>query len=99
MYYEHKVNVKLSIRTIEDEVTPAQVEAAISDRDSWDYDIEDTSLITPVEVVERLRHRIRTCGFHGFKKADASQIEFAFELLDVIKADLEDFQEAYQEAL
>lgn len=96
MYYEHKVVIKLTVRTLADEVSPKDVEKEL-ENNAWDYDIEDTSLITPVEVVAKIEEHIRLRGVNAFKCDGYAN--FALELLDVIKADLEDFQEAYQEAL
>lgn len=97
MYYEHKVVIKLKVRTLVDEVSPKDVEKELENNAWWDYDIEDTSLITPVEVVAKLKERIRLRGVTAFKCDGYTN--FALELLDVIKSDLEDFQEAYQEVL
>lgn len=98
MYYEHEVVVKLSIHTLTDEVKPRMVEEAFNDG-HWDYEIVNTSLITPVEIVAKLADHIRTCGLHGFKHSGGSYSDFALELLEVLKDDLTDFQSAYEEAL
>ena len=98
MYYEHEVVVKMNVRTLTDAVKPAQVKE-VFDAGHWDYEITNTNLITPVEVVARLQDRIKTCGLHGFKHTGGSYSDFALELLEVLKEDMSDFQSAYEEAL
>ena len=98
MYYEHDVNVKLHITTLHDEVSPADVKSIFS-AGHWDYEVTNTTLITPVEVVAKLIAEINKNGVDSYCYANRHQIDLVLEVLSDLKSRMEDFQETYEEAL
>lgn len=98
MYYKHKVVVKMCIHTLVDEVSPNDVKKTFADGD-WDYDIEDTTLITPAEIVTAFKDDIRRTGLSRFKFHTGSQSDLIREVLDEVISRMEDFQVVYEEAL
>ena len=98
MYYEHDVIVKMQINTLTDEVTPANVKETF-DNGFWDYEVENTQLITPVEVVSKLIAEIKHCGIEKYKYALGERADLVAEVLDELKSRMEDFQSIYEEAL
>lgn len=98
MYYKHKVVVKMCIHTLVDEVSPDDVKKTFADGD-WDYDIEDTSLITPAEIVAAFKEDIRRTGIQRFRNYAGSQSDLIREVLDEVISRIEDFQTVYEEAL
>ena len=98
MYYEHDVIVKMHITTLTDEVKPDDVKKIFNDG-HWDYEVDNTQLITPVEVVAQYQEELRRDGFTKFKYAHGVLGELIFEILDDLKARMEDFQSAYEESL
>ena len=98
MYYEHEVTVKLHITTLKDEVSPADVKSIFNDG-HWDYEVTNTTLVTPVEVVAKLIDEINKNGIESYRYANHHQIDLVLEVLSDLKTRMEDFQESYEEAL
>ena len=98
MYYEHDVIIRMHITTLTDEVKPANVEETF-EAGHWDYEVENTTLVTPAEVVAKYREDLRRNGFLKFKHAHGASGDLIFEILDDLKSCMEDFQTTYEEAL
>lgn len=98
MYYEHDVIVKMHITTLTDEVKPDDVKK-IFDDGYWDYEVDNTRLITPVEVVAKIKDQIRLHGLTSYKHCDGNHVDLVNEILDRVLEDLEEFQSVYEESL
>ena len=98
MYYEHEVSVKMHITTIKDEVSPADVKSTF-DAGHWDYEVSNTTLLTPVEVVAKMMNEICRDGVSKYRYADRHAQDLVLEVLDDLKGRMEDFQTMYEEAL
>ena len=98
MYYEHDVVIKMMVTTLNDEVTDKDIKDVFT-AGHWDYEVNDTRLITPAEVVARIRDNIRRNGVGKYRYATAGSSSFAIEVLDEVIEALNDLQETYTELM
>lgn len=98
MYYEHEVNVKMHISTLKDTVTDSDVKSTF-EAGYWDYEVSNTTLLTPVEVVAKMISEICRDGVSKYRYADRHAQDLVLEVLDDLKGRMEDFQTMYEEAL
>lgn len=98
MYYEHEVCVKMHITSLKDEVSESAIKKTFSNG-HWDYEVTNTTLMTPVEVVAQLREELRINGLARYKHALGHPSNLVLEVLDDLKSRMEDYQTTYEEAL
>lgn len=98
MYYEHEVVVRMTVTSLKDTVSEANVKETFA-AGHWDFDVADTRLITPVEVVAKLINEINCKGIMHYKYALGDRPDLVREVLDDLKDRMESFQTTYEEAL
>ena len=98
MYYEHEVCVKMQITSLKDEVTEDAIKKTF-ENGYWDFEVSNTTLVTPVEVIAQLREELRINGLTRYKHALGHPSNLVLEVLDDLKSRMEDFQTTYEEAL
>lgn len=98
LYYEHEVVVRMTVTSLKDTVSEANVKETFA-AGHWDFDVADTRLITPVEVVAKVIAEIKHCGIERYKYALGDRADLVLEVLDDLKDRMESFQTTYEEAL
>lgn len=98
MFYEHKVRVLMHIYTLKDEVSPADVKETFNNG-HWDYEVDDTAPLTPVEVVAKAIDDIKRSGIKKYRHALGDRPDLVLEVLEDLKSRMEDYQSLYEEAL
>lgn len=98
MYYEHEVVVRMTVTSLKDTVSEANVKEMFA-AGHWDFDVASTQLITPTEVVAKVIAEIKYCGIERYKHALGDRADLVIEVLDDLKDRMEDFQSVYEEAL